>query len=353
MQHQALQGRGIRRDVLILAWMALFLARFGLFAQEPMAAEPMRIVVAMPGPRVAPFLPLELMARLGFDRQEKFTLEIRHFGGGPLAAKDLIDRNSDFAGLGMPALAGIHLASPGIRSIAPLTRVPAYTLMARRGLEKDLRRISQLRGRTIGVHSGSKSGKSTAQQMTEFLLSRAGIGPDEVNYVPAGQKLEEYSAALLSGQVDAIMTNEPAASLLVERGVAYRLADLHDPAKTRELFGGLFLYTQLATRDDIIRNEPDKVNRLVAALRRTQQWMQAQDADRIVAELGLADSREKFALWRFLRDHKAIYSPDTRFSDEQLVNSENFFRAVNRNNPAAAELRFRDLIVDRWAGRDR
>ncbi len=330
-----------------------FLLLLGLLPQLAAASGPMRIVVAMPGPDAAPYLPLQLISRINADREAGFILSTRYFGGGPLAVKDMVDQNSDFAGLGMPALAGIRLSNPNLVSIAALAQAPAYVLMARQDLKNRIRTLADLRWRSIGTHSGGKQGKSTARQIAEYLLMRNGVGINDVNFVHAGQNLADYSAALQSGQVDAIVVNEPAATLLEKHKLAWRLADLHDPAVAKKHLGGRFLYTQLATTTETLRDQPDKVRLLNTALRETLRWMATHSAREIVAYLQLSDEEEKLALEKFLAAHKGIYSPDGAFSEEAVHNSEAFFHAVSGDDPAAAQLRYADFIDSRWSGRSR
>lgn len=320
---------------------------FGMFS---LAAATERIVLALPGPNVAPYLPIELIARTGADRQAGFELVLRYFGGGPLAAKDMIDGNSDFAGLGMPALAGLRASHPELVSIAALTEAPAYVLMSRQGARK-LRSVADLRGRSIGAHSGSKRGKSTARQIAEYLLVRNGVRLDEVNFVHTGQNLADYGAALRSGLIDAIVVNEPAATLLEEGKLARRLVDLHDARTARVHLGGKFLYTQIASKQDTLAQQPDKARMLSAALRTSLDWIAKHSAQEIVARLNLPEDAATRALERFLATHKHIYSADGRFGAVALHNSEAFFHAISGGDPAARQLRFDDCIDSRWSGR--
>lgn len=339
-----------RSRITLMLCLALLL--IGLIHPVDAVAGP-RIVVALPGPNVAPYLPIELMPRIGADRKAGFQLVLRHFGGGPLAVKDLIDGNSDFAGAGMPALAGIRLSNPNLVSVAALTLTPAYVLMARQDQRGRIRAIADLRGRSIGTHSGSKQGKSTARQIAEYLLMRNGVSLDEVNFLHAGQNFKDYSAALRSGMVDAIVVNEPAATLLEQHRLAWRLADLHDPVVAKAHLGGRFLYTQIAADRQLLSQQPDKARRFVLALRETLRWMATHDARAIVAHLGLSDGEDRRALEAYLTAHKDIYSPDAAFSEEAVRNSEAFFLAVSGGNPAAASPRYADFIDSRWSGRGR
>lgn len=54
-----------------------------------------------------------------------------------------------------------------------------------------------------------------------------------------------------------------------------------------------------------------------------------------------------------LAKHKDMYSLDGSFSDEQIRTTEEFFRKVLRNDPAARSLDFDSFINDKWAGRTR
>lgn len=315
-----------------------------------LAASPERVVLSMPGPNVAPMLPLELIPRIGADKAEGLQLELRYFGGGPPAAKDMLDRNSDFAVFALTAMAGVHLKSPEIISVAAITRVPAYTLLIRRDLRNKIRQVADLRGRTIGVHSAKQGNKSTAQQLAEYLLLRAGVLADQVNFVSTGQSSADYEAALDSGIVDAIAANEPEATRLVRIGKAAVLVDLHGEKDTRALMGGLFLYTQISTRRDLVNNEPDKVRRMVAALGRSLAWIQTHSPQQITDALNLHDQKRREVTLDFLNKNKYIYNTTPAFSAEQVDGAERFFRAVSYQDATAQSLPFKDIIDTRWAG---
>lgn len=339
-----------RNRITVMLFQVLLL--LGLILPSGADASP-RIVVALPGPNAAPYLPVELMPRIGADRKAGFQLVMRHFGGGPLAVKDMTDGNSDFAAVGMPALAGIRLSNPNLVSIGSLTLAPAYVLMARQALKGRIRTIADLRGRSIGTHSGSKQGKSTARQIAEFLLTRNGVSLKEVNFLHAGQSLDDYSAALRSGTVDAIVVNEPSATLLEQHRLAWRLADLHDPDVAKAYLGGRFLYTQIAADRRTLSRQPDKPRLFMLALRETLRWIASHDARDIVTRLDLPAGENRRAMEAYLTAHKDIYSPDGAFSEESLRNSEAFFRAVSGGDPAAAGLSFAEFIDSRWSGRGR
>lgn len=321
-----------------------------LFAPSVQAAELMPIILATAGPGNLSHLPVDLIRKIGADRAEGVELTVRYFSGGPLAFKDMLEKNADFAVAGAPALAGLRLKGEPVVSVAAVNRVPTFVLMVRTDLKGKIKRIADLQGRVIGVNNSSAMTKSTSQQVAELVLRRAGVDLRRVHFVPAGQSLNEQQAALDSGAVDAIMGDEPFASQLRAAGKVFFLLDLYDLDACRQALGGLFLNAQLATREDVVHASPDKVARMTRALVRTLRWIATHSAEEIVARLEVPDPVEQAALLANLRHRKAIYSPDGAFTVEEVRTSERCFREGHMADPKAAGFSFDRLIDSRWAG---
>ncbi|MCS6786930.1 MAG: ABC transporter substrate-binding protein [Thiobacillaceae bacterium] len=332
--------------LLICAWALLT----GMCAPLLRAAQP--VTLAVPGPGSLNYLPIELIKKIGADRAEGLDLRLRYFSGGPLAVRDMLEGYSDFAVLGAPALAEFAARGEPVVSLAAVSRRPAFVLMVASRLKGEVRRVADLRGRVIGINSSNRQARSTSQQMAEHLLRRAGVDPDkEVNFLAAGQTLEEQRAALASGAVDALMGDEPFASQLRKEGVAFYLLDLHEPEVSRRLLGGdEFLYAQLATRRDLLMREPDKAARMVRALRRSLEWIARTTPQAIVAQLDSPDVGSRHVMLDLLRRHKDLFSPDGSFTREQLRTVEAFYRANQTAEPAASRFAFETLIEPRYAG---
>lgn len=327
----------------VIAWLLLCLI------WHHAAAAPIPVSIALPGPGALPMLPVDLISRIGADKEVGLQLTPRYFGGGPLAIKDMMAGNSDFSAMGFSALAETAGIEGKAFSIASMVQVPAYTLMVSEKLKVKIKTPADLRGRSIGVHSGSKGGKSTGQHIVEFLLKRAQVNPQDVNFISAGQNYKSYAAALQSGAADAIITNEPSASQLEAAGSAYRLVDLHDPAATRKYFGSLFQYTQLSTRADVILHQPDKVNRMVGALLLSLKWIQQHSPQEIADRMGIRDKEQHAILVRVLEKNKGMFSSDGVFSAEALKGTATLIQALSDEKGHAPNLG--PLIDDQWVGR--
>lgn len=81
------------------------LALAGGLLQPAAATAPLRASISVPGPGNLLHLPIPLAGKIGADPAEGLQLDIRYTGGGPQAIRSMLERNSDFAAAGLPALA--------------------------------------------------------------------------------------------------------------------------------------------------------------------------------------------------------------------------------------------------------
>lgn len=331
------------------AWSLCGLAGPLLTPSQAAAQARQRVSLTVPGPGNLLYLPLSLAPQIGADAAEGLALDLRFVGGGPLALRQMLDRNSDFSAAGLSAAALQRISGNPLVCIAPLTRVPAYALLVRQSLRKQVRKISDLRGMVVGVKGYAPGGRSTSQLFTEFLLARAGLRTDEVNYVSVGQAFQNQQAALASGTVDALMGDEPFATQLQQSKEAFVLADFHDLKQTRELLGGLFLNACLTTRADMVAERPELVGKVVRMVSRSLVWLAQKPAAEVVSTLAVSDAGEREALLSVLLKHKGIFSPDGRLSAEQIASTERFLHATEPT-PAAQAFKLQSMVNARWAG---
>jgi NitT/TauT family transport system substrate-binding protein len=310
----------------------------------------LKITLASPGPASFSYLPIDLIKKIGADRAEGVDLEVRYYGGGPLAANEMLKGNNDFAALGMSALASLYLDNKEVKSIVSISRAPTYVLSVRSALRPQIKTVADLRGRVIGVHSSGRNNKSTSRQLVEFMLQRAGVSPDSANYLSAGQSYADQRAALESGAIDALMGEEPFSSRLAEEGLVYILADLHSETVARQALGGPFLYVQIATRGNLLAQQPEKARRMVAIMRRVLHWIASHNPDEIARVLhgnnpeALRDSKQ------LLVRSKSAFSPDGTFRREEVATTERFFLNLSKDNPKVRGMRLTDFIDARYAG---
>lgn len=119
--------------------------------------------------------------------------------------------------------------------------------------------MHDLKGKTIGV---TARGAAT-ETLATFLLERAGMSAGDVTFVAVGATNTAYGA-LVSGQVDAVMTWEPV-GLLCEITkkcrVAWRSATASEPRLVKAMNGA---GTVLAFRDEYVAAHPKAIAAVLA-----------------------------------------------------------------------------------------
>ncbi len=335
-------GAAARWLLALLAWISPF---------ATLAITPERIVVSVPGPRNLAYLPIDLIPRIGADREEGVKLQLLQTSGASVTLDDLASRNADFAVAGLPAAMSYRAGGGDVVAIAAVDDLPMFVLMVRAGLRGQVRRIADLQGKVVGVNTSTKNGKTTSQQLAELLLHADGVPLEAVRMVPAGQSWDAQSSLIVSGMADAIVGDEPFASRLQASRHAFFLASLADPALARRVPGTRFLHAALETRGDVLRDTPGKAEKMVRMLKKSLAWIASHPPEEVVARLGVSDAGERAALVRALRRYPRSYSRDAAFPDWQLRETESFFRAASGSDAAARVLRLGAMIDDRWVGR--
>ena len=309
-----------------------------------------RVTLSVVGPGQLLLLPVSVAASIGADEAEGLKLQINYVGSGPMAYREMLVGNADFGAGGSPALAVQRIAGQPVVGIMPITHVPAYTLVVRSSLRAKVKSVGDLAGKVIGVKGYVPGGRASSQLMTEYILRQANVDPGRVNFVAVNLAYENQYAALASGTVDVLMSDEPFATRLVRAKVAYVLEDYHGLADTRKRMGGLFLNGIVATREELINRRPDLMEKMVNTLRRALVWVDTHSAREIADVMAPGSAEERTVLYDVLKIRKNIYSPGGRFSDEQLDALERFMHATE-DTPKGRVFRVRDMINNRWAGR--
>ena len=265
-------------------------------------SSPVRITVSVPGPGAASYLPVELISLFGAEKAEGAEVRVTFSPSGGSALGEVTGNNADFAVVGLPAAMSLRLKDPRIVALAAVNDLPLYVLMVRQGLKGTVRTVADLKGRSIGLHSDSASTKNTSQQVLELIFRRGGVPPSSYRKVVVGRRWEAETMMLRTGEVDAVIADEPHATRMVEEKVAFPLLHLGD-AETMRLYPGTgFLRGALIGRKDRMESDPVKYEKMVRILQRTLQWMASHSAEDIVARLDITDTGERQRLLSLIRN---------------------------------------------------
>ncbi|MGZ8486512.1 MAG: ABC transporter substrate-binding protein [Candidatus Binatia bacterium] len=195
---------------------------------------------------------IHLYSALDYGIFEKYGFKIEHIyirGQSPALAALAADQLQFNYGAADGSLPGIA-AGVDVKFVAsPLVKLP-YVMIAR----KDIRRPEDLKGKSIGVtRPGDLSARLSRQVVRKF-----GLSADDVTIHPIGGSQSERYQAMLGNVVQAILVTPPLDIRAKIDGfnIIYRLIDLDIP----------FIYSSLMTNYKMLRERPDLVQRMVAAL---------------------------------------------------------------------------------------
>jgi NitT/TauT family transport system substrate-binding protein len=183
---------------------------------------------------------------------EKYGLRIEHVyirGQSPALAALGGDELQFNYGAADGSLPGIAAGVEAKFVASPLVKLP-YVLVAR----KDIRRPEDLKGKSIGV---TRPGDLSAR-LSRAVIRKFGLTTDEVTIRPIGGSQTERYQAMLGNVVQAILVTPPLDIRAKQDGfnILYRLIDLELP----------FIYSSLMTNYKSLRERPELVQRMVAAL---------------------------------------------------------------------------------------
>ncbi|MDO8890456.1 MAG: ABC transporter substrate-binding protein [Sulfurimicrobium sp.] len=315
-----------RRKVL-KALSALPLTAFSGTATAKTSRTPIRINI--PGPRSLPFLPIELIPILGIDYNQGVQLIIRYFPSGVRALEDMLAGSAQFSAQGFTVLHAFHSKGYKAQALAPLSgQVPPYGIVVRNELRKQVKSVTDLKGRSIGVSVGNVTSKTYLQQVTEVFLITNGIKPHEVRWVPTAQNWDGQFGALSSGSVDAVFCEEPFMSGLARHKAGFVLSDFSDPRIMAKIPGAGHLRATLTASSEYLKLNSPYAETMVRMLSQSFEWIAKTDAAGVVNRLNLQDKDEKLELIDVLTRQRGMYPSDARFSRRQIEATAQFMRAA-------------------------
>ena len=186
---------------------------------------------------------------------EKYGLKCEHIyirGQSPALAALANDQVQFNYGAADGSLPGLTAGVEAKFVASPLVKLP-YVMVARR----EIRRPEDLKGKSIGVtRPGDLSARLSRQVIRKF-----GWTADDVTIRPIGGSQTERYQAMVANVVQAIRVTPPldARAKSDAFNVIYRLVDLDIP----------FIYSSLITNYRMLRERPEAVQRMVAALAET------------------------------------------------------------------------------------
>lgn len=252
------------------------------------------------------YLPNKLTAQLGYFQQEGLNVTLIDEASGQ-SSEDEVLTGQVQAGSGSYNHT-IELQAKGkqMMSVVQLGIAPGEAEMVSAKEAGSIHSMADLKGKNLGV---TELGSGT-QTLTEALLARVGITPDQVHFVPVGAG-STFIAAMQQGKIDAGMTTEPTISTLISQGVGNVLVDLRTPATTQAALGGNYPFICLFMQNDYVNAHKDVVQKIVNAYVKTLKYIQTHSAEQIADQMP-SDyyAGNKAAYVAALQNQLQMFSPD-------------------------------------------
>jgi NitT/TauT family transport system substrate-binding protein len=301
------------------------------------------------GGNLVHFLPLDVAVAQNFFQDEGLDPEITQTSGGTARAQALIAGQVDFSLNGIDhAFKAAVQGKDNLRMVALLNRLPGMVLVVDSRLRDKVKTITDLKGKSLGVTSKG----SASHMVLASLLKKSGVSPSDVTIVNADAPV--FPAALQNQQIAGGMALEPFASLLVEEGKAFVLADLNTLKGTEQFFGGPYNFTGVVTRQDIIDKHPDLVQKVVNVHLRALKWIESHSEQEIADALPpnvVGSDRERYI--KTLNKLREFYSPDGNINPqgissvyESMVASE----SIPTEPPLRLDMFFTNQFVEKATG---
>lgn len=305
------------------------------------------IRINIPGPNLMPFFPLELIRPLKIDQALGVRLAVRYLPSGVVATDDMLLGNADFAGVAFPVLPNFLAKGKLLKAIVSLNAGrPPFSLVVRKPLAGTIRRVADLRGRTIGTQIGSSTTKTYMNVLSELLLAAHGVKSNEVRWTPTHQNLEGIRGAMSSDMVDAVSVEEPAASMLVRDGLGVKLASMSDTKNLGPVFGDLHLRAVVVAPSASLQSDPQRAQLMVQMVQRALGWMQSATPEQIVGQLAIEDQAWRQTLVEVLKTLPQLFSRDGAFTAAEFKSTREFLQLAGINMPDGKDIT--DLVDDRW-----
>lgn len=297
----------------------------------PGAALAESVKIAIGGAACLCYLPTVLAKQLGNFEKHGVEAELIDFKGGSQALKAVVGGSADVVSGYYEHTINLAAKKQQLAAFVTYDQFPGIVIVVAPDETENIKTIADLAGKTVGV---SAPGSAT-DFFLKYLLGKAGQAPDSASVVGVGLGATAV-AAIEQGQIDAVVTLDPAVTVLQARHPDLRLlADTRSATDTEALFGSSYPGGALYTLQTWIDDHPEAVQGMAAAISDTLDYIHSHTPqeimDQMPAEVVGADKEAYLAA---LTNSIPMYS-ETGLMDPK--GAETVLAVFSAGSPAVAE----------------
>jgi NitT/TauT family transport system substrate-binding protein len=229
----------------------------------------------------------------GYFKDEGLDVTIAAFSGGSKTLEALLGGSSDMVAGAYSNT--ITMATKGQHLVVVAAQVicPGWIFGVSQKHETDVKSPKDLKGMRIGV---SAPGSST-HMAVNYILHKAGLQPSDVSIIGVGQAAGAV-AAVRAGQIDALIVNDPSATILTKDGSLRPLENMRTADGNVKVFGSDYPESSVFATQDFIDKNPKTVQAVANAIVRAEKWIAKATPQQV------ADNVPP----QFLGENKALYA---------------------------------------------
>jgi NitT/TauT family transport system substrate-binding protein len=239
------------------------------------------------------YLPVILAKQLGYFRDEGLDVTIAAFSGGSKALEAMLGGSTDMVAGAYSNTITMAAKGQKLVTIAAQVECPGWIFGVSKKNADKVKSPADLKGMRIGV---SAPGSST-HMVVNYILHKAGLKPDDVSIIGVGQAAGAV-AAVRAGQIDALIVNDPVATVLVDGGDLRPLAEMRTAEGNKRVFGADYPESSIYATKAFVDRNPRTVQAVADAIVRAEHWIAKatpqQVVDNVPAEY-LVDNKQLYA----------------------------------------------------------
>ena len=193
--------------------------------------------------------------------------------------------------------------------------------------------VSDMEGKRIGVLP-----TIAYQKWLEVILKENGVNIENVEIVPINPSLQP--SAIQSGQIDALFTNDPAATTAIKTGVAKKISE---ESLVPKYLGEPFIFGSFNIEKGYADSNPEKTKKIILSLDKAIGFVNSNpEESKKIMEKYVHDSQKPFV--EFYPDAFYLNSTESRESDFQKI-AEQYLEIGIIESP----LNLKDLIASEYS----
>jgi NitT/TauT family transport system substrate-binding protein len=243
------------------------------------AANP-RVSIMVGGLEKIIYLPFMLAEKLGFYKEEGLTVSLISESAGQSAETALLAGQVDGAGGFYDHTLDLQSKGKNVEAVVTMAGVPGEQLMVATRLKDKVKTLADLKGLNIGV---TGLGSST-NMLASYNVVKGGNKESDYKPLPVGAG-QTLIAAMQNNRIDACVTSEPTATLLLNKKMAFTFVDMNSKEGTEKALGGGYAATSLYMSNDYVKAHPDVVQKLANAYVKTLKWMSSHTPEEIADKM--------------------------------------------------------------------